>query len=520
MTTGLAEESGASPDTSFDAGLIRIAVVIVLGTVMTIVDSTIVNVAIPTLGRDLKASLPTIQWTSTSYLLALATIIPITRWVIERIGAKNAYLLSLVLFLSGSICCGLAWSATSLIVFRAVQGIGGGMLLPVGQTILTRVAGPHRMGRVMSLVGAPSMLGVVIGPVVGGVVLVTLGWRWIFFINIPIGLIGIVLAAIFIPRDDERSRPPFDTIGLLLLPPGLALLMYGFTEFGNVGHVSTAVLVGLVGGPVLIGCFVWRSLRTRHPLLNLRLFANRRFATANIAALVFIAASGSGPLITTLYYQIGRGYSPLGSGLYQCAWAFGGALGMPFAGRIIDRSGPRKIAIVGMLIYVASNVPWLFLTPTTDMAGLTATLFIRGLGSGFVTTPLMAAGYAALARTQMPTATTLSNIAQRFGQAAGVAFIAVVVQRSIARGLPARFSTLSTIPLAGPNRRFVIRPLAHVFVIASWASMIVIAFALVGALMLPGTAATADGPLRTTGPVNVEEPSAGTGPAPLTSRNP
>lgn len=511
MTTGLTEGSDASPDTTFDSGLTRIAIVVVLGTVMTIVDSTIVNVAIPTLGRELRASLPTIQWTSTSYLLALATIIPITRWVIERIGAKNAYLLSLVLFLSGSICCGIAWSAPSLIVFRAVQGIGGGMLLPVGQTILTRVAGPHRMGRVMSIVGAPSMLGVVIGPVVGGVVLVTLGWRWIFFVNVPIGLIGIALALLFVPRDDERARPPFDTVGLFLLPPGLALLMYGFTEFGNIGHISSSVLVGLLGGPVLIGCFVWRSLRTKHPLLNLRLFANRRFATANLAALVFIAASGSGPLITTLYYQIGRGYSPLGSGLYQCAWAFGGALGMPFAGRIIDRSGPRKIAITGMLIYVVSNVPWLFLTPTTDMAGLTATLFVRGLGSGFVTTPLMAAGYAALARTQMPTATTLSNIAQRFGQAAGVAFIAVVVQRSIVTGLPARFSTLSTIPLSGPNRRFVVKPLAHVFVIASWASMIVIALALVGALMLPGTAATADRPDSSSTVIETKEPSMGTG---------
>jgi EmrB/QacA subfamily drug resistance transporter len=483
------DQSISAADTTFDAALIRIAVVVLLGTVMTIVDSTIVNVAIPTLGRDLHATLATIQWASTSYVLALAAIIPVTRWVMDRIGAKSAYLISLILFIGGSVCCGRAWSATSLIAFRALQGIGGGMLVPVGQTILTRVAGPQRMGRVMSLVAAPSMIGIVIGPVIGGLVLVTLGWRWIFYVNVPIGLVGIALALAFVPRDEERGRAPFDVVGFFLLPPGLVLLMFGFTEFGNIGHLSTLVLVGLIGGPTMIAAFVWRSLHVRDPMLNLRLFANRRFATANIAGLLFVAASGSGPLITTLYYQVGRGYSPLGSGLYQCAWAFGAAIALPFAGRIIDRSGPRKIAIVGMFIYVASNVPWLFLTPTTSMSMLTVTLFVRGIGSGFVVTPLMAAGYAALARSQMPTATTLSNIAQRFGQAAGVAFIAVVVQRAIVSELPRRFSTLSSIPTAGSARRIVLAPLAHVFVIASWASMVLIAVSLIGALLLPRTPA-------------------------------
>jgi EmrB/QacA subfamily drug resistance transporter len=491
-STAAFDPSAAAPDAPFDAALIRVAIVVLLGTVMTIVDSTIVNVAIPTLGRDLHATLATIQWASTSYILALAVIIPITRWMIDRIGAKSAYLLSLVLFLGGSICCGRAWSATSLIAFRALQGIGGGMLVPVGQTILTRLAGPQRMGRVMSLVGAPSMIGIVIGPVIGGLVLVTLGWRWIFYVNVPIGLVAIALALLFVPRDEDRGRAPFDAVGFFLLPPGLALLMFGFTEFGNLGHASTSVLVGLVGGPILIAAFVWRSLRVRDPMLNLRLLTNRRFATANVAGLLFVAASGSGPLITTLYYQVGRGYSPLGSGLYQCAWAFGAAISLPFAGRIIDRSGPRNIAIVGMIIYVASNVPWLFLTPTTSMAMLTVTLFVRGIGSGFVVTPLLAAGYAALARPQMPTATTLSNIAQRFGQAAGVALIAVVVQRVIVTTLPKRFASLASIPASGKDRRLVLGPLAHVFVVASWASMVLIAVSLVGALLLPRTPAVAD----------------------------
>jgi EmrB/QacA subfamily drug resistance transporter len=468
----------------FDRELTLIAATVMLGALMSITDSTIVNVAIPTLGRKLHAPLSTIQWATTSYLLAVAVVIPLTRWVIDRIGTKRAYLGSLVLFILGSILCGLASTPTTLIIFRAIQGLGGGLMVPVGQTILSRAAGPQRMGRVMTVVGAPSFLGIVIGPVIGGLILGTLGWRWIFYVNVPFGIVAVALSVAFLAADSDRSRAPLDVVGLLLLPPGLALLIYGLSELGNTGSFTASVLVGLIGGLSFIALFCRRALRISTPLVNLRLYANYRFLTANLAAFVFTAAAGSGPLITTLYFQVGRGYSALGSGLFQSSLAFGAMATMPFAGRIIDRTGPRNVAVVGIGIAIASNIPWLLLAPNSSTSLLAVSLFVRGLGVGCVSTPLMAAGYAALQRSEMPTATTLSNISQRLGQAAGIAVIAVVLQRAFVADLPRGHSSLDSIPTSSAGRNALGAGLSHAFAATSWGLMAAFALSLVTALSL------------------------------------
>src|SRR6478735_5103713 len=166
-----------------DRALMRLASVVVLGTIMSILDTTIVNVAIETLGRDLGSSLSAIQWVSTAYLLALATVIPLTGWAMERFGGRNLWMISVALFLCGSVLCGLAWSTSSLILFRVLQGFGGGMIMPVGMSLLTQTAGPHRVGRVMSVIGVPTLLGPILGPVIGGLIVDTWSWRWIFYVN-------------------------------------------------------------------------------------------------------------------------------------------------------------------------------------------------------------------------------------------------------------------------------------------------------------------------------------------------
>lgn len=480
-------KAGEAREKVFDRELSLIAATVMLGALMSITDSTIVNVAIPTLGRKLHAPLSTIQWATTSYLLAVAVVIPLTRWVIDRVGTKYAYLGSLVLFILGSILCGLASTPTTLIVFRAIQGLGGGLMVPVGQTILSRAAGPQRMGRVMTVVGAPSFLGIVIGPVLGGLILGTLGWRWIFYVNVPFGVVAVLLAIAYLAADTDRSDAPLDVVGLLLLPPGLALLIYGLSELGNTGSFTMSVLVGLVGGAVFIVAFCHRALRIAAPLVNLRLWANYRFLTANISAFVFTAAAGSGPLITTLYFQVGRGYSALGSGLFQSSLAFGAMATMPFAGRIIDRTGPRNVAVVGIVVAALSNVPWLLLEPNSSTSLLAVSLFVRGLGVGCVSTPLMAAGYAALQRSEMPTATTLSNISQRLGQAAGIAVIAVVLQRAFVADLPPAHSSLDTIPTSSAGRSAIGAGLSHAFSITSWALMVAFALSLAAALSLKQT---------------------------------
>src|SRR3954447_9042063 len=237
-----------------DRDLLPLASVAVLGTIMSILDTTIVNVAIETLGRELHASLSSIQWVSTGYLLALATVIPLTGWAMERVGGKRMWMISVTLFLLGSTLCGLAWSTTSLIVFRVLQGFGGGMILPIGQAILAQAAGPQRMGRIMSVIGVPTLLGPILGPVIGGLIVTHFSWRWIFFVNLPVGAVALALAWRILPRGEGRGRrAPLDLVGLLLLSPGLAALVYGLTEFGKEGGFGSAKPIGgLVAGVVLV----------------------------------------------------------------------------------------------------------------------------------------------------------------------------------------------------------------------------------------------------------------------------
>src|SRR5580704_1669069 len=219
----------------------RIASVVILGSIMSILDTTIVAVALDTLGKDFHVSVSTIQWVTTGYLLALAVVIPVTGWAVDRFGAKPMWMLSLTLFIIGSSLCGLAWSANSLIAFRVLQGIGGGMILPIGQSILARAAGPQRMGRVMSIIGVPMVLGPILGPVIGGLIVSNTSWRWIFYINVPIGIVTLILSARWLPKwdTDERFPASFDTLGFCLLSPGLAALVYSLAEVGTTGSFTS-----------------------------------------------------------------------------------------------------------------------------------------------------------------------------------------------------------------------------------------------------------------------------------------
>src|SRR3954462_1195876 len=205
-----------------------VASVVVVGVVMSILDTTIVNVALETLSRELKAPLSTIQWVSTGYLLALAIVIPLTGWLSERYGAKRIWMTSVALFGIGSALCGLAWSAESLIFFRVLQGLGGGMIMPVGMSVLAQTAGPHRVGRVMSVIGVPMLLGPILGPVIGGLIVDNASWRWIFYVNVPIAIVALVLARRFLHPDSGRTDAGrLDWRGLALVSPGVAGIVFG-----------------------------------------------------------------------------------------------------------------------------------------------------------------------------------------------------------------------------------------------------------------------------------------------------
>src|SRR5690349_12319584 len=256
-----------------------VAAVVIVGVIMSILDTTIVNVALETLSRELDAPLNTIQWVSTGYLLALATVIPLTGWMSERFGAKTVWMTSVALFGVGSALCGFAWSAESLIGFRVLQGFGGGMIMPVGMSLLTQTAGPQRVGRVMSVIGVPTLLGPILGPVIGGLIVNSVSWRWIFYVNIPIAIVALFMAWHWLHADHGRADAGrLDWLGLALLSPGLAGIVFGLSETETHGGIGAVIAwMPIAAGLLLVILFVLHALRVPRPLIDMRLFKSVSF---------------------------------------------------------------------------------------------------------------------------------------------------------------------------------------------------------------------------------------------------
>ena len=264
------------PD-KIDGAVLKVAGVVVLGAIMSILDITVVNVALPTFQADFASGgepLPysTVAWTVTAYTLALATVIPLTGWAADRFGTKRLYMTALLLFTAGSVLCAIASTIEALIAFRVIQGLGGGMLMPLGMTIMTKAAGPARMGRLMAILGVPMLLGPIFGPILGGWLIENYSWHWIFLINLPIGAAALVYAWRVLPSDRPEPSESFDWVGMALMSPGLALFLYGISSIPGEGTFfsSKVIIPGTLGLVMVAGFVVW-SFRPAHPLLDLRL---------------------------------------------------------------------------------------------------------------------------------------------------------------------------------------------------------------------------------------------------------
>src|SRR6266702_4984203 len=351
-STSTAAPTADSRGDGLSRDILALAVVVILGTIMTVLDLTIVNVAIPAIGATFRAPVDTIQWVMTGYMLAFATVIPVTGWAAERLGAKRVWLAALLLFLAGSVLAGAAWSAGSLITFRVIQGLGAGMILPVGQTILAQAAGPQRMGRVMSLVGVPMLLGPILGNVIGGAIVDQVSWRWIFYINVPVGVAAIVAAQRLLPEAKPQLGQRLDLRGLTLLSPGIALFLYAMTEAGNQGGLSsTRTIAAGTAGLALVALFVWHAaLRGKAALIDLSLFRRRGFAAAAALNFLLIGALFGSLLLLPLYYQLVRHETPLHVGLLLVPQGVGAALALPLAGWLTDKIGARIVVSTGTVI--------------------------------------------------------------------------------------------------------------------------------------------------------------------------
>ncbi len=425
----------------------RIAVVVVIGAIMSILDTTIVNVALQSLAHDLDAPLVTIQWVATAYLLALASVIPLTGWCAERYGPKRVWMGAVAAFVASSALCGLAWSAESLIAFRVLQGLAGGMIMPVGMVTLAQAAGPDRMGRTMSIVGVPMLLAPVFGPMIGGLIIDDLSWRWIFYVNVPVGLVGLVLAARLLPTGAAVGRSaalgvPLDLRGLLLGSPGVALIVFGLAEYGDHGTLAAIqAWLPLALGVGMVTAFVRHGLRIEHPLVDIGLFGGVGFSAA--AATVFLVGTAlfGSMILLPLYYQEVRGLSPLDAGLLLAPQGLGAAVGMNIGGRLTDRVGAGRVVLGGLVLLTLGTIVFTAVKDDTSYWLLSAGLFFRGLGVGGAMMPSMAAAYKTLRVEQVPRATPMLNVLQRVGGSLGTAVLTVILTNGVAsRGLTGSFA--------------------------------------------------------------------------------
>jgi EmrB/QacA subfamily drug resistance transporter len=452
-----------------------------------VLDLTIVNVAIPAIGTAFRAPVGTIQWVMTGYMLAFATVIPVTGWAAERFGAKRVWLAALLVFLAGSVLAGVAWSAESLIAFRVIQGLGAGMILPVGQAILAQAAGPQRMGRVMSVIGVPMLLAPVFGPVLGGAVIAAAGWRWIFFINLPVGVVALAAAIRLLPGARPQAGQRLDVRGLALLSPGIAVFLYGMSEAGGRGgFASPGSSIPALAGLVLIGLYFWHAAARGSALIDVSLLRRRGFAAASALNLLLMAGLFGSLILIPLYYQVVRHDGTLQTGLLLAPQGIGAAIALSVAGPLTDRIGARAVATTGIAAAVLGLLAYTQVGPATSYAYLAGALGVIGLGLGATVTPSMAAAFQALSRAETPRGSSALNATQRIAGALGTAAFAILLQRSITAKLPGHAEGVQAIAaLSRQPGTHAAATLASAFGVTFWAAAVLVAAAAIPAMFLP-----------------------------------
>jgi EmrB/QacA subfamily drug resistance transporter len=356
-----------------------------------------------------------------------------------RFGARRLYIISLVLFTAGSVLCGFAWNLETLVGARVLQGLAGGLLVPIGQIALVKAAGPRNMARVMSAIGVPMVLAPIFGPTLGGLLVEHISWQAIFFVNVPVGIVAVVAALRLLPDDaPEQPTGKLDLAGLALVATGLVGITYGLAESGPAHTLAaSSVLLPALTGLALVAIFVVRALRIENPLLDVRLYANKAFSAASVTTFALGAALFGGMVLLPLYFQMVRGEDAIVTGLLLIPQGIGTAIAMWLSGRATEKLGGGLTALLGGTIMIAATLPFVMLTATTPFVLMGADMVVRGFGIGMAMMPAMTAAYATLRPEQVNDATPQLNVIQRVGGSIGTAVLAVILQNGITSSNPA-----------------------------------------------------------------------------------
>jgi len=409
-----------------------VGIVFVFGLFMDLLDMTIVNVAIPQLARDFETGTSTIQWVVTGYLLSLAVFIPVSGWLGDRFGTKRIFMTALFVFTSASFLCGISWSVESLIAFRVLQGVGGGMLTPVGTAMLFRAFPPHERAKGAAILTIPMVVAPASGPVLGGYLVEYHDWPWIFFINIPVGVVGFLFAGFFLREERQPEPGRLDVPGFLLGSSGLASLVYALSQAGTKGFDDREVVAFGAAGLALLVAFAVVELRAAEPMIDIRLFTNRLFAASNTVQIVGQSGLMGALFLLPLLLQAEMGMSPLESGLATFPQAIGVVTMIQFAGRVYPRVGPRRLMMAGMGGATLTTLAMLLVDLGTSEWWIRLIMLCRGWSFALVLVSLQTATFATISPRDMGRASAIFNSGRQVAASLGVAVLASVLDNRLA----------------------------------------------------------------------------------------
>jgi EmrB/QacA subfamily drug resistance transporter len=413
-----------------------VAICFTTGLFMDLLDMTIVNVALPSIAQDLnvdpQSGASQIQWVVSGYLLSLAVFIPVSGWLGDRFGTKRIFMIALFLFTAASFLCGMAQTIEQLIFFRLLQGVGGGMLTPVGTAMLFRAFPPHERAKGAAVMMIPLVVAPASGPVIGGFLVEYYDWRWIFFINIPVGIFGLVFAWHYIKEEVQAAPGRFDIPGFILASGGLAALIYALAEAGTKGFDDPEVIVFGTAGLISLTVFCLVEFRTAEPMIDVRLFQNRLFAGANITNMIAFAGLTGGLFLLPLMLQAEMGLTALESGLTTFPQAIGVVVMSQVASRVYPIVGPRRLLMLGLGGVTLTTVPFMFMGLDTDLWIIRGLMLFRGMSFAYIIVSLQTASFATISLPMMGRASAAFNSLRQVGSSFGVALLATVLSTALA----------------------------------------------------------------------------------------
>ncbi len=402
--------------------------VVIVGTFMSILDSSIVNVAIPKMMTVFGASTDQIEWVVTGYMLTMSIVIPLTGYLGDRFGIKRLYIMSLIIFTAGSALCGLSVSTQTMIAARVVQAIGGGMIMPVGMAMIFMIVPIEKRGVALGVWGISAMAAPAIGPTLSGYIVQYLDWRLIFTINVPVGIIGTTLAILLLKETEIHENKKFDFIGAITSAIGLFTLLLALDQGNSKGWTSTYEIVLFAISILSIVCFIYQELTYEQPLLDLRVLKNGSFSISLVVSTITTIGMYGALFLIPIYMQNIRGYTPMESGLLSLPMAIVTGIMMPISGKLFDKFGAKWLTIIGLAILSGASFMLSKLTLETSYTVILLIMMVRGLGMGMSMMPVQTNGMNSIPRDQSGRATALNNTLRQVSASLGIAVLTTIFQ--------------------------------------------------------------------------------------------